>query len=95
MDKEELKLFKELEDLKHKHKLIEIEEEKKAKIELANLEHDNRIGLERYKSDAIMSAHRLKRADFQRAREEKRRYEKDKDFMQNYANGESQEEYKT
>lgn len=92
MDGKEFKLFKELEELKHKFKLIEIETEKKARLECFEFEHSCKIRFEKYKLNAIMSAHRLKRADFKRAREEKRQFGEEKDFVQNYAREISEDE---
>lgn len=56
MNKDKLKAEKEIENLRHKHKMLEIDSERKAKLEVENSKFNN-----------IMSAHRLKRADVKRS----------------------------
>ena len=57
MDKEETKAWKkaatELENLKHEHKLIEIEAEKQAKLKATNQMHDNEMERQRIKGAEI------------------------------------------
>jgi len=60
MNKKEYELEKELEELRHKNRLEEIEAERKAKLEV-----------EKAKFDYQLSIHRLKRADIKRTIHEK------------------------
>ena len=85
---------KELIELSHKYRLEEIKAERQAKLDCLEFDHGNKIKEERYKSNAILSAHRLKRADFKRVRLERQELEDDKKFMENYASEISKEEKK-
>jgi len=63
MQKQEFEWQKELEELHHKNKMVEIQAEKEAKIEEENLKLEN-----------MKSLHRLKRADAKRINQEKEQF---------------------
>ena len=62
MNKKEYEMEKELIELKHKFNMEEIESEKQAKKYITQLIHENQMGL-----------HRLKRADYRKSQEERRK----------------------
>jgi len=60
MNKKEFEYEKELEEIRHKNRMEEIEAEKQAKLEVEKAKYDYKLSL-----------HRLKRADIKRTIQEK------------------------
>jgi len=63
MNKEEYDIEKEITELKHKYKLEEIEAERKAKLEVEKMKHEDEMG-----------AIRLKNANIRRTMEERGKF---------------------
>jgi len=69
MNKIEYELEKELEELRHKNRLEEIEAEKQARLEVEKFKHEKEV--EKFKHEKELERHRLKRADIRRTIQEK------------------------